>query len=435
MSTTTDLWRRLKAQPPLLCAVGLAAAATLIYVLPWIWAVHTQLVHNVHAVDLTQRDFVNYWMGARMALAGTEIDLFTHDIYFARLQELFGANIEIRSWSYPPHFLLMLWPLGYLDYLPALGVFLAVTLALFLTAVWVFRAAFAPQSHVAILCCALLAFVLMQLDATQNGFLTAAFLLFGLAWMKERPLLAGLAFACLTIKPQLGFLIPVLLLWNRNWLALLWSCVFTLALVSASIVCFGLDSWSAYLGQTLAYQRSVMSDWSGTFLLMMPTAFGSARAIGLSPGIATLVQWAASLMGAALVVRLLRCDRDPLHRAFVVACGTFLMTPYAFNYDMGALSVIAAIVASAPPIASQRAAATVMAGIGALAGIVTNLGRSGVPVAPLVLAIGLIALSPPAALTRVWRFALERDVLSGKKVDDQGRARAEDEREQRHAAQ
>ena len=258
-----------------------------------------QLGHGLQTIDLVQRDFVNYWMGGRMALAGTEQDLFVHDVYFARLQEFFGAGIEIRSWSYPPHFLLMLWPLGYLDYESALAVFLVLTLALFVASVYVFRANLAPQSSVAILCCALLGFMLMQLDAMQNGFLTAAFLLFGLAWMRQRPLLAGFAFACLTIKPQLGFLIPILLLWDRNWLAMLWSVVFTMALVAASVAFFGVDSWHAYLTSTLAYQRSVMTDWYGVFLLMMPTAFGSVRALGGSPDLAMAVQWPVSIAAAA----------------------------------------------------------------------------------------------------------------------------------------
>jgi hypothetical protein len=128
-----------------------------------------------------------------------------------------------------------------------------------------------------VLLLALLGFVLMMLVAAQNGFMTSAALLFGLAWMKRRPALAGLAFACLTVKPQLVFLIPVLLAFDRNWLALLWSAVFTIVLLALSVLLFGLESWGAYLTDTLAFQRSVMTDWYGIFLRMMPTVFGSMR--------------------------------------------------------------------------------------------------------------------------------------------------------------
>ena len=119
-------------------------------------------------------------------------------------------------------------------------------------------------------------------------------------------------------------------------------------------------------------------------------------------------------------------------------CGTLLITPYAFNYDMGALCVIGALAASSPKIASHRAAATVMAAVAGLAAIVTNLGRAGLPVAPLVLAIGLMVLVPRgrgAVLARWWRFAAEREVFGGKEIGGQGDARAENQRQQRYASQ
>ena len=394
VSISTDIPERRGTNPALICAVALALAGIVIYALPWAWRLQMQLVHGREMIDLAQRDFVNYWMGGRMVLAGTVQDLFVHDVYFARLQQLFGPDIEIRSWSYPPHFLLMLWPLGYLDYEVALALFLVLTFALFVVAVHVFRANFAPQSGVAILYCALLGFVLMQLDAMQNGFLTSALILFGLAWMKQRPVLASLAFACLTIKPQLGFLVPVLLLWDRNWPALLWSAVFTMVLVAASIAFFGLDSWHAYLTSTLAYQRYVMTNWTGIFLLMMPTVFGSVRALGGSPESAIAMQLPVSIAAAALVAWLLHRERDALRRTFIVVCGTVLITPYVFNYDLGALCVVAALCAASPGIASHRATATIMAVVAGLAAIVTNLGRAGLPIAPLLLAAGLLALMP-----------------------------------------
>jgi hypothetical protein len=389
VSAISHPWRQLRTNPALACAAGLALASVLIHGLPWLWMLRTQLMFGVQAIDLVNRDFVNYWMAGRMVLAGTEQDLFVQPLYFAHLQEIFGPNLEIRSWSYPPHFLLMLWPLGYLDYALALPIFLAVTFALFVAAVYVFRASVAPQSSVALLCCAVLGFSVMQLSATQNGFLTAAFLLFGLAWMRERPLLAGLAFACLTVKPQLGILIPLLLLLDRNWRTIAWASIFTLGLVGASVVFFGINSWQLYLTDTLAYQRSVMTDWTGIFLAMMPTVFGGARAVGFAPAVATALQWPVSILAAVLVVWLLRREREPLHRIFILACGTFLITPYAFDYDMGALSAVAAMVACSSRIATHRAAATSIAAIAALSGIVMNLGRAGLPLSPLLFFVGL----------------------------------------------
>ena len=46
----------------------------------------------------------------------------------------------------------------------------------------------------------------------QNGFYTAALLIGGLMCLDRRPVLAGVLFGILTIKPQLGLLLPVILL-------------------------------------------------------------------------------------------------------------------------------------------------------------------------------------------------------------------------------
>ena len=157
---------------------------------------------------VVDRDFANYWVAGRLLQSGEYLDLFDHYRYFPHLQELFGANYQIRSWSYPPHYLLFVWPLGFMDYKAGLVVFLSSTLLLFALAVAVFRRQFAPQSDLSILFLALLGYVLMMFVAAQNGFLTAALLLLGLAFMRRRPALAGLVFACLTIKPQLGAIDP-----------------------------------------------------------------------------------------------------------------------------------------------------------------------------------------------------------------------------------
>jgi hypothetical protein len=321
--------------------------------------------------------------------SGEHLDLFTHSRYFPHLQYLFGSAYQIRSWSYPPHYLLLLWPLGWLDYKTGFVAFLGVTFGLFAIAVLVFKREVAPRSDPFVLLLALLGFVLMMLVAAQNGFMTSAALLFGLAWMKRRPALAGLAFACLTVKPQLVFLIPVLLAFDRNWLALLWSAVFTIVLLALSVLLFGLESWGAYLTDTLAFQRSVMTDWYGIFLRMMPTVFGSMRTLGFEPAAAAQAQLPVSLGAAALVLWLLYRERDVLRRAFAVTCGTFLITPYAFNYDMGALSVCAALMAAGRADGARRSSAVPIAIVAAISAAVTNLGRAGLPCTPVVLAIGL----------------------------------------------
>jgi hypothetical protein len=345
------------------------------------------------AYTLVDRDFANYWMGGRLALSGDHLDLFSQEIYFPYLQQMFGADYQIRNWGYPPHFLLFIWPLGYLSYKAALVAFLGSTFALFVLSAMAFRREFAPTAHVRVLALVLLGYSLMMFVTTQNGFLTSALMLFGLTWMKSKPTLAGFAFACLTIKPQIGLLIPVLLLFDRNWAAIVSAAVFTFVLALASTLTYGIESWHAYLTETIAYQRFVMTDWYGIFLRMMPTVFASLRTLDVSPSMAIAVQMPFSLGAALVVVWVLIHERDALRRAFVVLCGTFVVAPYAFNYDMGALSVAAVLLASAE--ARQNAHSRwwlAIALVAVLPASVMNLGRASLPIAPLVLVLGLAAV-------------------------------------------
>ena len=361
-----------------------AAGTVLIYLLPLLWSLSFRARLEIPlTAGLHENDFVNYWMAARMTLAGDYQHLFTHDLYFGELQRIFGADIEIRSWSYPPHFLLLLWPLGFLSYPLALGVFLSVTLGLFIYAALAFWRVYGrPDAWVLIL--ALPGYVAMMLAATQNGFLTAALLLLGLAWMNSRPFLAGVMFGLLSFKPQLVFLVPLLLLLDRNWRTLGWSAITCAVLIALSLALFGFESWRLYATETLRYQQFVMTDWYGIFLCMMPTTFGSIRALGLTPELAVYAQWPFSVAGISLVLLALWRDTSLLRRVFAVTCGTFVITPYAFNYDMGALTVVSAVLVASADSPNARAGKIAVALVAVLPGIVVNLGRSNVPLGPLL---------------------------------------------------
>lgn len=336
--------------------------------------------------NIVDRDFANYWVGGKLALNGDYALLFDPPAYYAYLQSLFGENYQIHAWSYPPHFLPLVAPLGLMEYRPALAVFLIVTFALFTWSAWAFMRRYASGVSKPLVALALAGFVFMQIEATQNGFLTGALLLGTFAFMRERPMLAGLFLALLTVKPQLGFLIPVLALLDRNWRLFGWATGFTLVLLGLSVVLFGVDVWRLYFSQIIPYQNFVMTDWSGIFLRMMPSTFGSIRTLGFTPPTAFAVQAVVSVIAFAVLLRLLFLLRDPLERAFAILTGTLLITPYAFNYDMGAVSVVAACLALRARDDHRHAAMWIYGGLAVLPAVMTPLGLEMLPISPLVLA-------------------------------------------------
>jgi arabinofuranan 3-O-arabinosyltransferase len=339
---------------------------------------------------LADKDFANYWMAGNLVRDGTYNDLWLQSDYFRHLQAAFGDAYGIRNWSYPPHFLLLVWPLGFLSYKFALVVFLVGTFGLFMWSVSAFRRSLAKNWHAGLLFLVLVPYTVMMLVTTQNGFLTSALLLLGLARMRHHPIQAGLCFALLTIKPQLGLLVPLLLVFDRNWATIRWAAIATLLLLALSVVFFGLDSWHLYLTETLAYQRYVMTDWQGIFLRMMPTVFGSVRTLGFRPEAALALQWPVSVISAALVAWVLWKEKEPLRRVFAITVGTFLVSPYGFNYDMGACAVTAGLLLGSPRAPMSRPATFLVAIVAMLPAVVMNLGRAGFPIAPIVLLVALL---------------------------------------------
>jgi hypothetical protein len=297
--------------------------------------------------DFANRDFANYWMSGRLALSGDLASLWAQTDYQAELESAFGlSGMEPRNWSYPPHLLLLTLPLGWLSYPAAYAVFMAVTGGWFLWTVWAFVQRSVPgdpRTVFAVTLVLLIPFVCLQLLAGQNGFLFGAAMLQGLLWRRSRPVAAGLMFAVLTMKPQLGLLLPLLLLVERRFAAIAWTVIFTGALAGLSVWVFGFSAWVSFFQITAPYQQYVAAHWSGLFLNMMPTWFAAFRAAGVDYGAALTLHACLGLpLVFAALYALLRAP-DDMARSRLLLAATFVLTPYGFNYDLGALLALVAL--------------------------------------------------------------------------------------------
>jgi alpha-1,2-mannosyltransferase len=278
---------------------------------------------------LIGRDFVNTWMGARSALAGGPAPWFDFDTYNAVLAAQFYPEFPHHNWSYPPHLLLMTWPLAFLPYLPAYLVWCALGMALYVLAAseggWrrerLFMLAVAPAAW-------------LNIFTGQNGFLTAALMIGGLAQLGRRPILSGICFGLLTIKPQLGLLLPVMLVLTGQWRAILAAIATIVVLVVATGLMFGFEIWPQYFRLVPPVLSAILAEGQGLFTIMMPTVFMNARIAHLPLDVAWALQIAMSLAAVAAVVWTYWRRRDPVLSVALFVTATFLVTPYAFNYDM-----------------------------------------------------------------------------------------------------
>lgn len=292
---------------------------------------------DVTGRELVGRDFVNYYSASRLVLDAAGETLMKVGEYRAYLQSQYDIALGL-NWSYPPHYLFFVLPLGLVGYLPAYALWIGVGAALFVAAT---RCSFEPQhsrwSTYILFTLAAPAF-LINAAFGQNGLITGALLFLGVSLARSRPILAGICLGALTVKPQLGLLIPVFLLLRGHWTVIASAVVTSFLMVGLSALVFGVDMWRDYFGHVLPFQRIVAEEGTGIFLRMMPTGFALGRLAGLDASSAMLIQAPFSLLALGLTVWTFRKpSAAPEMECALLLVAIFLFSPYAFNYDMLAL--------------------------------------------------------------------------------------------------
>jgi alpha-1,2-mannosyltransferase len=274
------------------------------------------------------RDFVNTWMGAQAALSGDPTPWFDFDTYVAALRERWPTLPE-HNWGYPPHLLLFTWPLGLLPYFPAYAAWTAAGYAIYL---WVAAGHERRLDRLVLL--AVAPAVAINLFTGQNGFFTAALLIGGLTLLDRRPLVAGILFGILTTKPQLGLLLPLMLLLTGRWRVIVAASTTALVLAGVTTAIFGTKVWTEYFNVAIPMQQTVLRESGGLFPPMAPTIFMNARVAGLPLNVCWALQGLVSAAAVAAVTWTYVRWRDAVLSTALFVTAAFLATPYAVNYDM-----------------------------------------------------------------------------------------------------
>jgi len=280
-------------------------------------------------------DFVNFWVASLMVLQGKAAALFDAAQYSATLHELYGSDFSVR-WLYPPHFLLVIWPLALMPFMVAYAVFMAGTLALFL-----FVAAKAWGSREIVFWLVLAPVTFLGILLGQTAFLVGALMIGAIFLWDERPVLAGILLGLLTIKPQFGVLIPLVLLLERRWLVIGVATATTLALAGLSVLAFGVEPWRAFLDGMGGPNGDILRTASKTFLSIQMSTFGAARYGDLTIAQAATMQ---AIVGVLAVLALIRTTLSGARRdtkAAMLVVATYLFSPYVLFYDLAALTFVA----------------------------------------------------------------------------------------------
>jgi hypothetical protein len=173
----------------------------------------------------------------------------------------------------------------------------------------------------------------------QNGFVTTSLFIGGVLALRKRPILAGVLFGALIIKPHLALLIPVALIASRQWRAFWAAGASAVGLLLFSCLVLGADTFPAFLssaaisGSLLGSSNDNFFIGGDNFLLRMPTVFAMVKILAGS-GAAWAAQAVASLAMAAIVWWAWARSGDYLGKGAVLATASVLATPYLFSYDL-----------------------------------------------------------------------------------------------------
>jgi hypothetical protein len=276
------------------------------------------------------RDFVNYWSGARLAAHG-QADLVYDIGAFVRYErKQTAANAYFKWYSYPPTALLLSLPLAGLGFVPALAAWLLS--GLLLCAALLARTL---DWRMALLAALATPAALINALWGQNGQFSAALLAGGILLLESRPSLAGLLFGLLCFKPHLAVLVPLALAaaGRRRTFA---AAAATVAALSAGVFLLGDDVWAGFLHN--APINAGLLEHEDSIWHRMPTMFAAVRLAGGGIGLGYTAQAVSAVAAAWLTVRIWRGGGGQPIKGAALLFATFLVTPYAWDYDLVVLT-------------------------------------------------------------------------------------------------
>jgi alpha-1,2-mannosyltransferase len=316
--------QRVRAYSLILFAVNVLAFAI------WIGLSHGGIDHTGKPIGT---DFMSFYAASKLTLTGHAAQAWNPYAHQAAEDGIFGRSLGYWAFFYPPAYLLVCAPLALLPYGLSLFVWLAGTTAATVALVRQWLKQQAPAIITGLI--PLLAFPALWINIGngQNAALTTILFLGGCLLLDRRPIIAGLIFGLLVIKPQLGLALPFILMASGRWKTFIAAGCSAAGLSLAGWLLVGTDGCLTFLHnstlardtleQGLVSPARMQSLFAALMLWKSPLwlAYGAQILLALTV-IAT----------ACFIVWRYRPDCFGLSALLVSA--TLLMTPFILDYDL-----------------------------------------------------------------------------------------------------
>ncbi len=298
-------------------------------------------------------DFLAFYTAGEFALRGEAASAYDFQAFDAALKARAPLEHVGMMWQYPPAMFFIVAPFALLPY--------KISYILWTVAGWsalgfsLRRIGMRGEMLRILLCSSTCVSVL---SFGQISMATAGLLFLAAYKPKANWIVAGIAAGLLTIKPQLGLLIPFAFLALGAWRTIAVACATAALLHLPTLLAFGIESWPAFFDAAFRFQVEISGAASMTPPRGMTTLFGQLKLIGVAGDTAMMAQIALTAGLAVMTVFVFRRPVDALAKAAFLGAAAILAAPYAYGYEMTAL-LLAGVVAA-------RAAATPMSPLGAL---------------------------------------------------------------------
>jgi alpha-1,2-mannosyltransferase len=288
-------------------------------------------------------DFVGFWTAGELALEGHAADAYIEMPHFFKQLALHGDTTQLYfSFFYPPFFLLLCSGLALLNYFSALCLWLASTFIGYAAALRALLPKSLGKGNVWLL---FLGYPAVQLNIGfgQNGFLSTALLGGATIWLDRRPELAGLCFGCLAYKPQLGIIVPLVLVVARRWRVFIAASLTVAALAMISTLVFGVSIWGPFLDDMSVARHNWLEAPVPSYIKFLITIFAAVRLHGGSLTLAYTIQAlvTVSALGMLIGALLMRPAGTRSGRAegAAIAAAVPFCSPYMLEYDLLILAI------------------------------------------------------------------------------------------------
>jgi arabinofuranan 3-O-arabinosyltransferase len=278
-------------------------------------------------------DFRIFWAAGQLALQGDYLAAFD----MTRLAAVHQVSPDSwMPWLYPPGYLVLMMPFGALPFDYSVLIFSLISVLLIGLAVRPYTAGSAPVW----LAMTLAPAYVPTLILAQNNLIWVAGLLAALAALRrERWVLAGVLIGCLTLKPQLGLLIPVALLAVGLWRTIIAALATAVVLAVLPTLLVGTEYWGLLASRLAEHGDKLLGSIDNLFLLVNPIYVFAL--LGAPADVALGLQWGIIALSAGIVAILWRSRGvgfDTRMAGLLIAI--LLSAPYLWYYEVAIMPMI-----------------------------------------------------------------------------------------------